>query len=135
MCIETNGLAFDLNADIEFAPPPTDYTFEYTPGGANAGAISFQPTDGSVFINNGIQLDNLNECPNDELTITCPDDATVASEDDIDTGTPQVSPICDPINFTVSDAVINGEPNANGTTYTYTYNPMLTELLIRIPIR
>jgi len=54
--IETNGVAFSLSTDIEDAPPPANYATEYAPGDAN-----FRPTSGSVFRNNGIQLDNIND--------------------------------------------------------------------------
>ena len=54
--IETNGIEFDQNTDIvDVAFPATDDT-EYTPDDTD-----FQPTSGSNFRNNGINLDNLND--------------------------------------------------------------------------
>jgi len=54
--IGNNGVAFSLSNDIEDAPPPTSYSTEFSPGDAD-----FRPTSGSVFRNNGINLDNLND--------------------------------------------------------------------------
>jgi len=54
--IGNNGIDFNLNSDIGNATPPANYQVEYSPGDAD-----FQPTNGSNFRNNGIDLDNLND--------------------------------------------------------------------------
>jgi len=56
-----------------------------------------------------------------ELIIFCPDDASVANASDIVPGIAQFVASCGLSDLTVSEPVINGEPNANGTTYTYTH--------------
>ncbi len=87
--------------------PGTTYTYTYT-GTDNCGA---QESCTRTFT---IQ--------NDPPTITCPANQTVACEADINIGTPTFLTNCGTQGtLTQTGPVVNGDPNSNGTTYTYTH--------------
>lgn len=59
---------------------------------------------------------------NDAPTITCPANQTVACEAEINAGTATFITSCGTAGtLTQTEPVLNGEPNSNGTTYTYTH--------------
>ncbi len=71
-----------------------------------------------------LSCDQVFTIANDEPTITCPEDRTVECFTDIfvDVSNVSFTTSCElEANISISDPVIDGEPDCSGTTYTYTY--------------
>ena len=120
--ISTNDATFttncSLDTDISISEPVIDgdadcpgatYTYTYTVEDACGRTASCE----QIFT-----------IENNELTITCPADETVACASDIliNANDATITTACElGANISVSDALINGEADCPGTTYTYIY--------------